>query len=226
MNKRIMYHTSLTLPDEKSPTGEAYRALRTNILRATQNKSMKTILITSANHYEGKTTTAINLALAMTDVPRYRTLLIDSDLRFPTVHDRLGLMQSPGLTEILEGSVGLDSEIMDTEKENLKVISSGNLPSYPVELLESETLKSFIKKLKSEFDLILVDAPPLIPYSDASVLSSQVDGVLLVVASGRTRREDIQQVHATLQDNQAKVLGIVLNKQRHFVPDRIYKRRF
>ena len=226
MNKRIMYHTSLTLPDEKSPTGEAYRALRTNILRATQDKSMKTILITSANHYEGKTTTAINLALAMTDVPRYRTLLIDSDLRFPTVHDRLGLMQSPGLTEILEGNIGLDSEILDTEKENLKVITSGNLPSYPVELLESEKLKSFIRKLKSEFDLILVDAPPLIPYSDASVLSSQVDGVLLIVASGRTRREDIQQVQATLQDNQAKILGIVLNKQRHFVPDRIYKRRF
>lgn len=226
MNKRIMYHTSLTLPDEKSPTGESYRALRTNILRATQDKSMKTILITSANHYEGKTTTAINLALAMTDVPRYRTLLIDSDLRFPTVHDRLGLMQSPGLTEILEGKIGLNSEILDTEKENLKVITSGNLPSYPIELLESEKLKSFIKKLKSEFDLILVDAPPLIPYSDASVLSSQVDGVLLIVASGRTRREDIQQVHSTLQDNQAKILGIVLNKQRHFVPDRIYKRRF
>lgn len=226
MNKRVMYYTSLTLPDEKSPTGESYRALRTNILRATQDKSMKTILITSANHYEGKTTTAINLALAMTDVPRYRTLLIDSDLRFPTVHDRLGLMQSPGLTEILEGKIGLNSEILDTEKENLKVITSGNLPSYPIELLESEKLKDLIKKIKSEFDLILVDAPPLIPYSDASVLSSQVDGVLLVVASGRTRREDIQQVHATLQDNQAKVLGIVLNKQRHFVPDRIYKRRF
>lgn len=226
MNKRIRYYTPLTLPDEKSPTGEAYRTLRTNILRATQDKSMKTILITSANHYEGKTTTAINLALAMTDVPRYRALLIDSDLRFPTIHDRLGLMQSPGLTEILEGSVGLDSEIMDTEKENLKVITSGNLPYYPVELLESERLKNLIKELKSDFDLILVDAPPLIPYSDASVLSSQMDGVLLIVASGRTRREDIQQVQATLQDNQAKVLGIVLNKQRHFVPDRIYKRRF
>lgn len=226
MNKRIRYHALLTLPDEKSPAGEAYRALRTNILRATQDRSMKTILITSANHYEGKTTTAINLALAMSDVPRYRTLLIDSDLRYPTIHNRLGLTQSPGLTEILEGSVGLDSEIMDTEKENLKVITSGNLPSYPVELLESEKLKSFIKKLKSEFDLILVDSPPLIPYSDASVLSSQMDGVLLVVASGKTRREDIQRVHATLQDNQAKVLGVVLNKQRHFVPDRIYNRRF
>lgn len=226
MNRRIRYHTSLTLPDEKSPTGEAYRALRTNILRATQDKSMKTILVTSANHYEGKTTTAINLALAMTDVPRYRTLLVDSDLRFPTIHDRLGLMQNPGLTEILEGSVSLNSEIMDTEKENLKVITSGNLPSYPVELLESKRLNDFIKKLKSDFDLILVDSAPVIPYSDASVLSSQVDGVLLVVQSGRTRREDIQQVHATLQDNQAKVLGVVLNKQRHFVPDRIYKRRF
>ncbi|MBA7535592.1 hypothetical protein ES705_27850 [subsurface metagenome] len=143
----------------------------------------------------------------MTDVPRYRTLLIDSDLRFPTVHDRLGLMQSPGLTEILEGNIGLNSEMLDTEKENLKVITSGNLPSYPVELLESEKLKDLIKKLKSEFDLILVDAPPLIPYSDASVLSSQVDGVLLIVASGRTRREDIQQVQSTLQDNQAKVLN-------------------
>jgi capsular exopolysaccharide synthesis family protein len=226
MDKRIRYQTSLTLPDEKSPTGESYRALRTNILRTTQDKLMKAILITSSNHYEGKTTTAINLALAMSDVSGYKTLLIDSDLRFPTVHDRLGLMQSPGLTEILEGSVGLDSEIIDTEKENLKVITSGNLPQYPVELLESKRLKNLIEKLKSDFDLILVDSPPVIPYSDASVLSSQVDGVLLVVQSGRTRREDIRQVQATLQDNQARVLGIVLNKQRHFVPDRIYKRRF
>ena len=226
MKKRIRYQTSLTLPDEKSPTGESYRALRTNILRTTQDKLIKAILITSSNHYEGKTTTAINLALAMSDVPGYKTLLIDSDLRFPTVHDRLGLMQSPGLTEILEGSVGLDSEITDTEKENLKVITSGNLPHYPVELLESKRLMNLIAELKSHFDLILVDSPPVIPYSDASVLSSQVDGVLLVVQSGKTRKEDIQQVQATLQDNQAKVLGIVLNKQRHFVPDRIYKRRF
>lgn len=226
MNKRIRYHTSLTLPDEKSPTGESYRALRTNILRTTQDKLMKAILITSSNHYEGKTTTAINLALAMSDVPGYKTLLVDSDLRFPTVHDRLGLMKSPGLTEILEGSVSLDSEIIDTEKENLKVITSGNLPHYPVELLESKRLKNLIKELKSYFDLIIVDSPPVIPYSDASVLSSQVDGVLLVVQSGRTRREDIQQVQATLQDNQAKVLGVVLNRQKHFVPDKIYRRRF
>lgn len=226
MNKRIRYHTSLTLPDEKSPTGESYRALRTNILRTTQDKLMKAILITSSNHFEGKTTTAINLALAMSDVPGYKTLLIDSDLRFPTVHDRLGLMQSPGLTEILEGSTGVDPEIMDTEKENLKIITSGNLPHYPVELLESKRLMALLKELKSKFDLILIDSPPLIPYSDASVLSSQVDGVLLVVQSGRTRREDIQQVQATLQDNQAKVLGVVLNRQKHFVPDRIYKRRF
>ena len=225
MNKRTKHHPSLTLPDEKSATGEAYRALRTNILRATQERLTKTILITSANHFEGKTTTAINLALAMSDVPGYRTLLVDSDLRYPTIHDRLGLMQSPGLTEILEGSVGLNSGMMDTEKENFKIITSGNLPHYPVELLESERLKELIEKLKSEFDLILVDSPPVIPYSDASVLSSQMDGVLLVVQSGRTRREDIQQVQATLQDNQAKVLGVVLNKQRHFVPDRIYKRR-
>ncbi len=226
MNKRIMFHTSLSLPDEKSPTGESYRALRTNILRTTQDKLMKAILITSSNHFEGKTTTAINLALAMSDVPGYKTLLIDSDLRFPTVHDRLGLMQSPGLTEILEGSTGLDPEIIDTEKENLKIITSGNLPHYPVELLESKRLMALLRELKSKFDLILVDSPPVIPYSDASVLSSQVDGVLLVVQSGRTRREDIQQVQATLQDNQAKVLGVVLNRQKHFVPDRIYKRRF
>ncbi len=226
MNKRIMFHTSLSLPDEKSPTGESYRALRTNILRTTQDKLMKAILITSSNHFEGKTTTAINLALAMSDVPGYKTLLIDSDLRFPTVHDRLGLMQSPGLTEILEGSTGLDPEIIDTEKENLKIITSGNLPHYPVELLESKRLMALLRELKSKFDLILIDSPPVIPYSDASVLSSQVDGVLLVVQSGRTRREDIQQVQATLQDNQAKVLGVVLNRQKHFVPDRIYKRRF
>jgi len=225
MEKDKEYYSFLTLPDEKSPTGEAYRALRTNILRVTQDKSIKAILITSANHYEGKTTTAINLALAMSDVPQFRMLLIDSDLRYPTIHSRLGLMQSPGLTEILEGNVDLDSGMINTEKENLKVITSGNLLSYPAELLESEKLKDLINVLKSRFDLILVDSPPVVPYSDASVLSSRVDGVLLVVQSGKTRQEDLQQVYATLRDNQANVLGVVLNKQKDFIPSRIYKRR-
>ena len=225
MEKDKGHYSSLTLPDEKSATGEAYRALRTNILRATQDKSIRTILITSANHYEGKTTTAINLALAMSDLPQFRMLLLDSDLRFPSIHSRLGLMQSPGLTEILEGNVDLDSGMINTEKENLKVISSGNLSSYPAELLESERLKDLLKELKPKFDLILIDSPPVIPYSDASVLSSQIDGVLLVVQSGKTHREDIQQVYATLRDNQANVLGVVLNRQKHFVSERIYKRR-
>jgi len=225
MEKGKKNYSFLTLPDEKSPTGEAYRALRTNILRVTQDKSIKAILITSANHYEGKTATAINLALGMSDVPRFRMLLLDSDLRYPTIHNRLGLAQSPGLTEILQGSAGLNSGIMDTEKENLKVMTSGKLSPYPAELLESERLKDLIKVLRSKFDLILVDSPPVIPYSDASVLSSQVDGVLLVVQSGKTGREDVQQVLANLTDNQAKVIGVVLNKQEHFVPERIYKRR-
>jgi len=225
MEKDKEHYSSLTLPDEKSATGEAYRALRTNILRATQDKSIRTILITSANHYEGKTTTAINLALAMSDLPQFRMLLLDSDLRFPSIHSRLGLMQSPGLTEILEGNVDLDSGMINTEKENLKVISSGNLSSYPAELLESERLKDLLKELKPKFDLILIDSPPVIPYSDASVLSSQIDGVLFVVQSAKTRREDIQQVYATLEDNHANVLGVVLNRQKQVVPDKIYKRQ-
>ena len=225
MEKDKEHYSSLTLPDEKSATGEAYRALRTNILRATQDKSIRTILITSANHYEGKTTTAINLALAMSDLPQFRMLLLDSDLRFPSIHSRLGLMQSPGLTEILEGNVDLDSGMINTEKENLKVITSGNLSSYPAELLESERLKDLLKEIKPKFDLILIDSPPVIPYSDASVLSSQIDGVLLVVQSGKTRREDIQQAYATLEDNHANVLGVVLNRQKQVVPDKIYKRQ-
>jgi len=225
MDKTTEPAALLALPEDKSPTGEAYRALRTNFLRAVQDKSMKVVLITSANHYEGKTTTAINLALAMSDLPRFRTLLVDSDLRYPTIHSRLTLNRSPGLTEILEGSVGLNSGIIHTEKENLKVITSGNLSSYPVELLETGKLRELMSELKSQFDLILVDSPPVIPYSDASVLSSQVDGVLLVVQSGKTPRDDINQAHATLQDNQAKILGVVLNKQKHFVPERIYRRR-
>jgi len=225
MDEPAKGHGIFTLPEEKSPTGEAYRALRTNILRAIQDKGVKVILITSANHYEGKTTTAINLGLAMSDLPRFRTLLIDSDLRYPTIHSRLGFMQSPGLTEILEGTVSLESGIMDTEKETLKVINSGSLSPYPAELLESHRLIDLITAVRPKFDLILLDSPPVIPYSDASVLSSRVDAVLLIVQSGKTRREDIQQVHATLQDNQAKLLGVVLNRQKHFVPERIYKRR-
>jgi len=225
MDERKSNGASLILPEEKSSTGEAYRALRTSILRVAQDKLIKAILITSANHYEGKTTTAINLAIALSDLPQFRTLLLDSDLRYPTIHSRLRLMQTPGLGEILEGTVELDSGMRDTGKENLKVITSGNLSSYPVELLESEKLKGLIMVLKSKFDLILIDSPPVIPYSDATVLSSQADGVLLVIQSGTTRREDVEQVHATLRDNHAEVLGVVLNRQKQFVPGKIYRRR-
>lgn len=230
MDKRVAHsasthQASLTLPDEKSPTGEAYRALRTNLLQVPKDKTIKTILITSANHYEGKTTTAINLALAMSDVSQFRILLVDTDLRYPAIHSRLGLKRTPGLTEILEGNTGLDSGMTDTKKGNLKVITSGDLTSYPVELLESEKFKDLIKELKLKFDLIFFDSPPAIPYSDASVLTSQLDSVLLVLQSGKTLQEDIQQIKANLLDNQSKILGVVLNKQKQFIPEKIYKRR-
>lgn len=200
------------LPHSNILTGEVYRSLANNLLRITQNKFKKSLLIISPNHGDGKTATAINLAIAITDNKENLTLLVESDLRYPDIHKRLGLEQSPGLIDILEGKINLKAGIKDTTKENLKILTSGIPRSHPAELFESKKFKDFICEAKQLFDLIIFDSPPFFIYSDANILRFQVDSVLLVVESGKTTRESLRKIENSLQDKDTEILGIIFNK--------------
>jgi len=208
---------------------EAYRALRTNLKLS---PSLKTILITSASAQEGKTTVLTNLGLAITQTG-VNTLLVSADLRRPSVAKTFGLKEEPGLSEVINGTVSLTEAIrsasdimmggMKLEKmletpgmEHMNILSSGNIPVNPAELLESKQMDDLIKNVRARFEVILFDAPPVLPITDASLLAGKVDGVVLVYEVGRTARSALLRTKAQLESAGAKILGIVLN---HIKPE-------
>ncbi len=196
----------------RSPISEAYRILRTNLQFSSLDKPLKTLLVTSANPTEGKSTTAANLAVVMAQAG-LSVIVVDSDLRRPTLHKVFGLSNSCGLTTaLLQESRALDGCLQQTNVEHLRVLTSGPLPPNPSELLGSQRMRHLIEQLKKEADAIVFDSPPALAVTDAAVLSNEVDGVLLVVDAGQTRREFAQHARETLVGVGATVLGVALNK--------------
>ena len=221
--KKILANLSkFTLPERDILTGEIYRSLSNNLLQKIQNQSKKSLLIISYNHGEGKTATAINLAITITDIKDYRILLVESDFRYPDIYKRIGLEQSPGLIDILEGKISLEAGIKNTTKENLKILTSGILKSHPSKLFKLKKFKEFICEAEQLFDLIIFDSPPLSRYSDANILRSQIDSVLLVVESGKTTWESLHKIETEFKDKDTEILGIIFNK--HPSP-KFYKRK-
>lgn len=206
---------SEVLVAEKSPKSsqaEAYRVLRTNLQFSDIDHPTRSLLVTSAGPTEGKSTTVANLAVVMAQAGQ-RVVLIDSDLRKPRLHKLFSLPNKQGLTSVLaERTLASDDWLHDTEVENLKVITSGPLPPNPSEVLGSERMQRLVASLKEQADVLLFDSPPVVAVADAAVLAKQVDGTLLVVDSGKTRRGLAQQAQATLKQVGANVLGVVLNK--------------
>ncbi|MGQ9853501.1 MAG: GumC family protein [Candidatus Oleimicrobiaceae bacterium] len=194
----------------KSPISESYRTLRTNIQFARGQTPVRTLLVTSAGPKEGKSTTVANLAITMAQL-NTRTLLVDADLRRPILHKLFGLSRGAGLTNLLVGKANLDEVLLPTPVENLSVLPSGVLPPNPSELLGSQRMQEVIDQLKERFDIVLLDSPPVIAVTDASVLARLVDGVLLVVNSGHTNREALMRARELLEHVEAPVLGVLLN---------------
>src|SRR5258708_38022184 len=198
--------------DVRSPIAEAYRHLRTSLLQSAAGTPPKTILVTSSQPSEGKTTTAINTAFMLAQTGA-QILIIDCDLRRPRLHAQFNLPNVRGLTNCLSGeSDDLDSLIQTYEKQpNLKVLPSGPIPPNPAELLGSEEMRRLLKTLSEKFTHIIVDSPPAISFTDASILSTFVDGVILVVHGGRSSRAVVRRAKQQLLDVGANIFGVVLN---------------
>jgi len=198
--------------DVRSPIAEAYRHLRTSLLLSSAGTPPKTILVTSSQPSEGKTTTAINTAFMLAQTGA-QILIIDCDLRRPRLHAQFNLSNSRGLTNCLSGeSDDLDSLIQTYDKQpNLKVLPSGPIPPNPAELLGSEEMRRLLTILGQKFTHIIVDSPPAISFTDASILSTFVDGVILVVHGGRSSRAVVRRAKQQLLDVGAHIFGVVLN---------------
>ncbi len=207
----------ITLTDPRSPAAEAYRTLRTNLTFAALDKPIETMIVTSAAPGEGKSTVLANLAVTMAQGER-RTVLVDADLRRPGLHEIFGVANDRGLTTMIVEETALDDPpLMDVGVDNLWLVPSGPLPPNPADILGSRKMEQVIAALKARADVILFDAPPVIAVTDAAVLGTKVDGVLLVVCAGRTRREHAQRARELLERVHVRILGAVLNNAPHDV---------
>ncbi|MEI4272814.1 polysaccharide biosynthesis tyrosine autokinase [Klenkia sp. LSe6-5] len=193
-----------------SRTAEGYRQLRTNLQFLNVDEPPKVIMVSSAVPSEGKTTLAVNLALALAEAGRSVTV-VEADLRRPRVTRYLGMVGGVGLTNILTGSAGLEDVIQPYGEGNLSVIAAGPTPPNPSELLSSSQMFALIDELRAKNDFVLLDAPPLLPVADASGLAVLVDGVVLSIRYRATTRAQLAQTRATLDRVGGKALGVVLN---------------
>jgi non-specific protein-tyrosine kinase len=200
-----------------SPVSEAYRTLRTNIRFASVDEPLTTLLVTSAEPEAGKTSVAANLGIVCAQAG-HRVVVIDADLRRPRLHHLFGLRNHDGLTDLLvKDTSSIEKALVDTEVDNLRLITSGPIPPNPSELLASRSMQAILAEAEKYADLVIVDAPPALAVTDAAVLASKVDGVLLIIEAGRTSHEAARYAWETLQHVGATVLGAVLTKTK---PDR------
>jgi capsular exopolysaccharide synthesis family protein len=200
--------------DPRSAAAEAYRALRTNIQFASPDKPLKTLLATSTSPEDGKSTTLANLAITLAETGA-RTLLVDCDLRRPAQHALFGLSNDIGLTSLMLGTPGTLTPdrlgVQATPVANLGVLTSGPVPPNPAELLASRRMAEILTTLAGLADYVLFDAPPIIAVTDAAILAPRVDGVLLIVRAGKTKRDLAIKARRLLEQVNAPLVGVVLN---------------
>lgn len=198
----------ITLTDPRSPISEAYRTLRTNLSFYSLDNPIRTLVLTSAAAGEGKSVTIANLAVTMAQGGR-KTILVDCDLRRPGLHELFDLKSEPGFTNMVLDEVG-EAPLQKTAVENLWLLSSGKQPPNPADLLGSSKVDKIIEQLTQKADIVLFDSPPAIAVTDAAVLGAKVDGVLLVINAGKTRRDHAERAKEILEKAKVRVVGATL----------------
>lgn len=202
-----------TLSKPKSPVSEAYRTLRTNIQFTNVDFSVKKILLTSGAPGEGKSSTTANLAVTIAQTGK-KVLVIDADLRNPTQHKVFKLPNIQGLSTTIVEDVPALAYAQQTGLDGLDVVVAGPIPPNPAELLGSRRMDWLLREATSLYDVVLIDAPPVLAVADSSILARLVDGVLLVVAAGEAKRDYTEQAKKQLEKVGAKILGVVLSKAK------------
>ena len=194
----------------KSIIAEQYRLLRTNIQFSEIDKEIKSIVVASPEPSDGKSTTAANLAIVLSQQEK-RVLLVDADLRKPSVHYAFNVSNIHGLTSVISKKVSLESAITNTHVPNLDILTSGPIPPNPSELLNSVTMKTLVEKLKGAFDYVVFDTPPVLAVADTQILANRCDGVVLVVKSGKTPKDAAMKAKDLLEKAKSPLLGVVVN---------------
>lgn len=204
----------ISLVDKLSTISEQYRTIRSSIQFATSgDRKIKTLVITSSGPAEGKSTTAANLAVVFADSGQ-KTLLVDADLRKPTVSRTFGLSNTTGLSNLLSTRSRLQDEIQSIEVNNLDILTSGPKPPNPSELLGSKRMDEVLQEANAAYDFIIFDMPPVTAVTDAQILSSRADGTLMVVREGVTRKDMALKAKDLLDISNANVLGVVFNGKK------------
>jgi receptor protein-tyrosine kinase len=213
--RRVEIPRSMLLPsqfqgsDSLQSAEEAYRGLRTRLLRLCSARNLRTIVVTSSVPGEGKTLTSFNLALCCSQLQDMRVLLIDGDIRTAGLTRSLGLAPSPGLADTLSGQCSFESAVLETSHPTLSVYGAGSTTLPPAELYAGDRWQEFVKTCSQSFDLTIIDSPPIMSLSDVDLMTAACDGVLLMVRAGHTRREILQKFANQLDAK--KLLGIVYN---------------
>ncbi len=202
----------ITYLEKTSVVSEAYRILRTNIQYASIDKRIKSIVITSPEVCDGKTVTACNLAVSMAN-SNNKVLLIDCDLRKPSIHNQFKISNCKGISNLLLMDIDIeDCLINSNDINNLTLLTSGTISSNPSELISSNKMRKLLEQLVSQFDIVIMDTPPLRYASDGVILGSMADGVILAIASGETNISLAKQATKALRNVDANILGAIMTK--------------
>ena len=193
----------------KSVAAEAYRSLRTNIQYSSFDNKYQTLVVTSANPGEGKTTVAGNLALALAQ-GESKVLLVDCDMRRPSIHKTFKISNTYGISDLLVGNKKMES-VAHKYNDNLTIVPSGKIPPNPAEMLGSKAMTAFLEEMKKHFDYIVLDTPPLQAVTDAQILSTKVDGSLIVVRAGVTKKDAVHNAVSIINKVNGNIIGTVLN---------------